>query len=173
MSYLRQSKIVVCAWGFGERTGCEHGGWVHGALVVKPESDWVLSLPDMYRSNATYVAVKADWSDLPTTLRHVLANYDGYSDEQHRKLSLGLVGFPTLLRSYSFLTPRGPSSLPQDTKACAPMRARRSFEMPRIRSSWTISGGLVLFSRISTPKLPKSSKCYTKVSRKPFMSVEA
>ncbi|CAE7672362.1 unnamed protein product [Symbiodinium sp. CCMP2592] len=78
MSYLRQSKIVICAWGFGERTGCEHGGWVHGALVVKPESDWVLSLPDMYRSNATYVAVKADWSDLPTTLRHVLANYDGY-----------------------------------------------------------------------------------------------
>lgn len=78
MSYLRQSKIVVCAWGFGERTGCEHGGWVHGALVVKPQSDWVLSLPDMYRSNATYVAVNADWSDLPTTLRHVLANYDGY-----------------------------------------------------------------------------------------------
>ena len=153
MSYLRQSKIVVCAWGFGERTGCEHGGWVHGALVVKPQSDWVLSLPDMYRSNATYVAVNADWSDLPTTLRHVLANYDGCSDEHCRKPCLDLVGSPGLLRSCS-LPPRGPSSLPQDTGACAPMRARRSFETPRIRSSWTISGALVLFQPYLNPETP-------------------
>lgn len=54
--YLRESKVVLCPWGLGERTSCEHGGWVHGALVVKPFTDFVLSVPDRYRSSETYVA---------------------------------------------------------------------------------------------------------------------
>merc|ERR1712110_1410414 len=77
---LKNAKVVVCPWGYGERTACDAAGWLAGAVVVKPCTDWQLAFPDMYRAGATYVAVRPDWSDLVATVRHIVTHYDEYWD---------------------------------------------------------------------------------------------
>mmetsp|Transcript_7054 Transcript_7054/g.12604 ORF Transcript_7054/g.12604 Transcript_7054/m.12604 type:complete len:219 (-) Transcript_7054:3-659(-) len=79
-TFLRRSKVVICPWGFGERTSCEHGGWMAGAVVVKPWSDWVLAYPDVYRAGATYVAVKPDYSDLAEKVKAIVNHWETYRD---------------------------------------------------------------------------------------------
>lgn len=76
--YLRRTKIVVCPWGFGERTSCEHGGWVSAAVVVKPWTDFVVAFPDMYRNGSTYMAALPDYSDLFAKVEHIVGHWDSY-----------------------------------------------------------------------------------------------
>jgi len=78
LRYMRQSIVVVCPWGFGERTACDGSAWLAGAVVVKPYSDFVLAFPDMYRAGETYVAVRTDYEDLNSKVKEVVLNVSAY-----------------------------------------------------------------------------------------------
>jgi len=77
---LKRSKICVCPWGYGEMCYRDYEAMLSGCIVVKPNTDFVETWPDIYRSGETYVACKHDLSDLNEVCQVVLDNYDNYGD---------------------------------------------------------------------------------------------
>lgn len=58
---IRQSKAVLCPWGWGEATYRDYEAMALGAVMVKPASDYVESWPDIYASG-TYIPCDVDFS---------------------------------------------------------------------------------------------------------------
>lgn len=77
---LYRSKICVCPWGYGEMCYRDYEAMLSGCIVVKPNSDFIETWPDIYRDGVTYVACKHDLSDLNEICQKVLDNYDDYGE---------------------------------------------------------------------------------------------
>ena len=56
--------------------------------MVKPNSDFIETWPDIYRNGVTYVACKHDLSDLNEVCQDVLDNYGDYEEmiERNHKM---------------------------------------------------------------------------------------
>ena len=86
-TYHRQildSKTVLCPWGWGEASHREYEAWLLGAVVIKPDTDYVEAWPDMYRSGETYVACRPDFSDVHEKIDHVRRHWDDYRPMRER-----------------------------------------------------------------------------------------
>lgn len=86
--YLKRSKIVISPWGFAEWCWRDYEAVLAGAVVIKPNSDFVLADPDLYRDGHCYVACKSDFSDLEEKVRLVLSNYEKFTGMRLRALKL-------------------------------------------------------------------------------------
>lgn len=67
---MRSSKLCLSPWGKGEFAFRDYEAILCGALVIKPESSWIESNPDIYREDRM-VFCKPDFSDLPEILQNV------------------------------------------------------------------------------------------------------
>ena len=85
---IASAKVVVCPWGMGEWSYCDEHAWLSGSVLVKPRSDYVLTFPDLYRSDELYVAVREDYSDLPQRVREVLAKPEAFRPMAKRALTV-------------------------------------------------------------------------------------
>ena len=81
---LLASKTVLCPWGWGEATHREYEAWLLGAVVIKPDTDYVEGWPDMYQSGYTYVACRPDFSDAHEKIDHVRRHWDDYRPMRER-----------------------------------------------------------------------------------------
>jgi len=73
---LRQSKICPSPWGLGEICHRDFEIIAAGALLVKPPMEHLITNPNIYIPNETYVPVKPDFRDLYKTCRYFLENED-------------------------------------------------------------------------------------------------
>jgi hypothetical protein len=76
---IQSTKIVVSPWGYGEWCYRDYETIHCGAILIKPDSSFVESIPDIYQNNITYIACKPDFSDLQDLVRHILDHYDEYT----------------------------------------------------------------------------------------------
>jgi len=76
---LMDTKIVVAPWGYGERTFREWEGLLSGCIVVRADTSWAKTWPDI---NETYqgLACRPDFADLGTVLQSALAEWDTYEE---------------------------------------------------------------------------------------------
>ena len=53
--WLSRAKLSVCMWGLGERTACDEMAMLAGAVLLKPDTSFVESFPDVYNPFQLYV----------------------------------------------------------------------------------------------------------------------
>jgi hypothetical protein len=71
---LRDSKICVSPFGYGEVCKRDMEGIIAGCLLVKPSMEHLKTEPNLYKANATYVPVRWDLSDLNEKCDYYLRN---------------------------------------------------------------------------------------------------
>jgi len=73
---LRNSKLIVSPFGWGEICIRAFEGIMAGCLVVQPSVDHLIISPDIWKPYKTYVPVKWDLSDLQEKCQYFLDNED-------------------------------------------------------------------------------------------------
>jgi len=73
-----QCKIAVACWGFGEWVHMDAYALYAGAILIKPDTDYVKMYPDIYKSEEFYIKCKHDFSDLKDIIIDILNNYNKY-----------------------------------------------------------------------------------------------
>lgn len=71
---MRNSRICVSPFGFGEICWRDFETVLCGALLIKPDMSHVETAPNIFVANETYVPVKWDFSDLESVVARVLNN---------------------------------------------------------------------------------------------------
>lgn len=78
--WLSRAKLSVCMWGLGERTACDEMAMLAGAVLLKPDTSFVESFPDVYNPHfQLYVPIRHDLSDLESQISRVLSNYKDFA----------------------------------------------------------------------------------------------
>ena len=73
-----RSKVCVGCWGYGEWVYMDTNAFYAGVVLIKPDTNFVSTYPDLYQNNKTYIPCKPDFSDLEPKIRMVLDNYECY-----------------------------------------------------------------------------------------------
>jgi len=71
---LLNSKICISPWGWGEMCYRDFDAIYCGAILLKPNSDHVVSLPNIFKNNY-YVPFNVDCSDLMNKIYYILNNW--------------------------------------------------------------------------------------------------
>jgi len=75
---LRNSKLSVSPYGWGEICYRDFESLIAGALLVKPSMDHLITYPDVFKPFETYIPVSWDMKDLPEVLEYLNTNYTYY-----------------------------------------------------------------------------------------------
>jgi hypothetical protein len=74
-STMKSSKIVVSPWGFGETAYRDYEALYAGAVLLKPDSNFVNSWPKIFENNLTYIPCSPFWDDLKDKVTYILDNW--------------------------------------------------------------------------------------------------
>lgn len=74
---MARSQATLCPWGMGERTACDEHAILVGAVLLKPNTDFVEGFPDVYEDGKNYLALLVDFSDLGEKLARILEDKNG------------------------------------------------------------------------------------------------
>jgi hypothetical protein len=77
---LRNSKLSVSPYGWGEVCYRDFETFVAGSLLVKPSMEHLITFPDVYKPFETYFPVAWDMNDLPEALECLQTNYSNYRE---------------------------------------------------------------------------------------------
>lgn len=91
---LRDSRLVVSAFGLGEITLKDFEVFLAGALLVKPDMSHLETWPDLYRTGETMISFAWDLSDLDAVI-------DGCLSEPVRAAEIAAAGQAAYLRHVS------------------------------------------------------------------------
>lgn len=83
LNELRDSKISISPYGWGEVCYRDFESLIAGALLIKPAMSHLVTYPNVYLPNETYIPVSWDLSDLKEKLEHIQANY-----AQHQQIAI-------------------------------------------------------------------------------------
>ncbi len=78
ITIVQKSKIVISPWGTGAWAHRDYEAIHCGAVLLKPDTEFLQAIPDIYQNNVTYVPCLPDFSDLEEQIRKILENYDDY-----------------------------------------------------------------------------------------------
>lgn len=78
MELTKSAKIVVSPWGNGPWCFRDCEAMSAGAVLVKPDTSFLLCYPDMFKDNKYYVPCSPSFSDLEKVVRTILADYNAY-----------------------------------------------------------------------------------------------
>lgn len=76
---LNRAKIAISPYGMGELCYRDLEAIQHGCIVIKPDMKDVITEPNLFIANETYIPCKVDYSDLPDIITKILGNYKDYS----------------------------------------------------------------------------------------------
>jgi len=76
---LYNSKICVSPWGFGAYNWRDYEAIYLGALLIKPDTDFLESYCDLFRSGVNYIACNHDFSNLQEIMEECLGNFASYA----------------------------------------------------------------------------------------------
>ena len=77
---MKQSKIVVSPFGWGEINNRDFECFIYGCLLVKPSVNHLETFPKHFCDGETYLSYKWDMSDMAEVLEDSLHNYRIYLD---------------------------------------------------------------------------------------------
>lgn len=83
VSLLLDSKICVSPWGWGEMCHRDFDAIYSGCVLLKPDSNHMLSVPDIYKPDF-YVPFKPDCSDLAEKVQMILDDWPKYHEMRVR-----------------------------------------------------------------------------------------
>ena len=75
---MRESKVVVAPFSWGEMSMRDFECFVSGGVLIKPNMSHMETFPDYYKEGETYIPVDWALSDLHEAVDRVLENYDDY-----------------------------------------------------------------------------------------------
>ena len=75
---LRNSKLSISPYGWGEICYRDFETFISGALLIKPSMEHLITYPNIYRPQETYIPISWDLSDLEEKLDHLNTNYFDY-----------------------------------------------------------------------------------------------
>lgn len=79
-SRLRHTKICVSPWGYGAMTHRDFEAVLAGCVVVKPDTSWLRTYPDVYDLPGMFTPCDPVFKTLQTCVEHVLENYKKYQN---------------------------------------------------------------------------------------------
>lgn len=85
-----QSKAVLSPWGWGEACYRDYEAMLMGAVLIKPDTDYVDSWPDIYHSGETYVPCSLDFSDLPGIALTIERDWESYRPMREKARALAM-----------------------------------------------------------------------------------
>jgi len=71
---MLRSKSCISPWGYGESCHRDFEAMIHGAIIIKPDIDYVAAYPDIFRSDLSYIKCQRDFSDLADRIDYVRGN---------------------------------------------------------------------------------------------------
>ena len=74
MRELAQSKMCFSPFGYGEVCWRDYEAVFSGALLIKPDMSHMVTMPDVFVPNETYVPIRWDFEDLPEVVAAWLAD---------------------------------------------------------------------------------------------------
>ena len=77
---MKESKIVVSPFGWGEINNRDFESFIYGCLLVKPSVDHLITYPDFFLPNQTYLPYSWDFSDLEGLVENLRSNFDNFFD---------------------------------------------------------------------------------------------
>ena len=77
---LRNSKISISPYGWGEICYRDFESFISGSLLIKPSMEHLNTYPNIFKANETYIPVSWDLKDLPEKLEHLIDNYYEYRE---------------------------------------------------------------------------------------------
>lgn len=83
LAAMARSRVAVSPWGCGESCHRDYEAWVLGAVLVKPNSDYVDCWPPHYIAEQTYLTCRMDFKDLPEVVQRVRNYWDTYWEMRH------------------------------------------------------------------------------------------
>lgn len=75
---ISSSKIMLAPYGYGEMAPRDIESAMFGAILIKPNMEYIDTSPDIFKDNITYISCKHDFSDLHEKIEMVLENYENY-----------------------------------------------------------------------------------------------
>ena len=76
---ISSAKILLAPFGYGEMAPRDLDAAQFGAILIKPDMDFIDTVPNIFENNQTYIACKHDYSDLEEKINMVLGSYNEYS----------------------------------------------------------------------------------------------
>jgi hypothetical protein len=78
MKELAASKICISPFGWGEICYRDFEIFIAGSLMIKPSLNHLISYPDVFIENETYIPISWDAGDLTQKIQDILKNYSDY-----------------------------------------------------------------------------------------------
>ena len=78
---LYNSKVAISPFGMGEVCFREFECMQYGTIVIKPDQSRLITKPDVYVENETYIPCKLDWSDINEKVQYVIDNFDELNEK--------------------------------------------------------------------------------------------
>ncbi len=76
---LSKSRVSISPFGWGEICYRDFEIMYNGGLLIKPSMDHLLTFPDLYIANETYIKIGWDIADLNEKLNEINAHYENYT----------------------------------------------------------------------------------------------
>jgi hypothetical protein len=84
------SRAVLSPWGWGEACHRDYEAMLLGAVLIKPDSDYVEAWPDLYRGGATYVPCAVDCQDVAPLTREITDRWPEFRGMRERAHAVAL-----------------------------------------------------------------------------------
>lgn len=78
---MSRSKIIVAPFGYGEIAPRDIEAASLGAVLIKPDMSHINTIPNVYKSDITYVNCSWDYSDINDKITNILENWE--DSQQH------------------------------------------------------------------------------------------
>ena len=85
---LLASRICVSPWGFGAYNWRDYEAIYLGAVLLKPNTDFLETYCDLFRSSMFYVDCRPDFSDLSEKVDFIESNFQSCKEMRKRALNL-------------------------------------------------------------------------------------
>jgi len=80
MQELRDSKLILSPFGWGEICYRDFETFFSGSVLVKPSVEHLHTYPDVLKANVTYVPLKWDVSDVDNVIHEAVSNFNQYRE---------------------------------------------------------------------------------------------
>ena len=87
---LRRTRCAVSPWGFGPICWRDYEAMLCGSIVVKPDTSFVETWPEVFIPGKTYIPCRIDFADLPAIVKDVTENWSNYMAMRVRARTLAV-----------------------------------------------------------------------------------
>jgi hypothetical protein len=85
---ILQAKVVLSPWGWCAVCHRDWEALAAGCVLVKPDSTFLETFPDITSARAPYIPCRRDFADVPAIVEHVVNNWEFYRPLRERGLQL-------------------------------------------------------------------------------------